>query len=153
MHRQCGRIQRQRRRQCWYLLLLALQQLAKAPGFGRVLPVPDHQRAVLLKKHRLRQRGQQLGPAAQAILAHAHHRQLGDYGLGQGRQHGGGHPGGGTCGLWPLRFVNLDPVALLRQPMRQQAAHQPSAQNHCVHGKPVDRFRASATVRQPDACA
>jgi len=44
-------------------------------------------------------------------------------------------------------------VALLRQRMRQQAAHQPGAQNHRVHGHPIGRSRASPAARPPDACA
>ena len=77
----------------------ARQQLAKAHLLLLVLPVPQHQGAVVLKKHGLLQLGNQLLPARHRISPHGHHGRLGNGRFGQWRQHGRGHARGGALGV------------------------------------------------------
>ena len=110
-------------------LLVGFQHARKALGLRSVLAVPDDQGARLLKEHRLGQRRNQLLPARQRVVAHAHHARLGDGGFGQRCQHGGGHRGGRLFCLGAACVVNLNPVALACQLYGEQAAHEAGAQN------------------------
>ena len=104
-------------------------QLAKAHLLLLVLPVPQHQGAVLLKKHGLLELGNQLRPTRHRIGPHGHHGRFGNGRFGQWGQHGSGHAGGCALGIGPLGLVHLHRVPARCQRTRQQTAHQPCAQH------------------------
>ena len=72
----------------------AVHLAGKAHGLGGILPVPDDQCAVLLKKSGQGELGYQLWPALQTMAAHAHHAGFGHGRFRQRRQHGGRSAGG-----------------------------------------------------------
>ena len=79
--------------------------------------------------------GNDLRPAAQRVLAHAHHARLGHCRLGQRRQHGRGHARGRAVGLRAMGVVERNLVALARECAGQQAAHETRAQNGDARGR------------------
>ena len=93
------------------LLLRSGNLEAKTCCLGSVLPMPHHQSAGLLKKHRLRQLGQQLWPTHQPVLAHADNGHFGHYRFGQRCQHGGGHAGCAATAIRRAGIVQADAVA------------------------------------------
>ena len=104
----------------------------KAGCFGCVLPVPDDECAVLLKKSGQGELGYQLWPALQAMAAHAHHAGFGHGRFRQGRQHGCRSACRRARGVLGACFVNFDAVAGSRQRQRQQPAHEAGADNEHV---------------------
>ena len=106
-----------------------LQQAEKACGVALILAVPENQRAVLLQKHRLVQLANQLRPAVQRVLAHAHHAGLGNGRLGQRRQHGSGHACGSAIALRAMGVIEINGVTALGQRQGQEATHEAAAQN------------------------
>ncbi|MNT86705.1 hypothetical protein D3C72_2270260 [compost metagenome] len=77
--------------------------------------MPHHQSAVLLKVDVLVQLGNQFGPAAQAVLAHAHHAGLGDGRFSQGGQHGRSYAGGCAIGFRAFGLKHFHAVPFTRQ--------------------------------------
>lgn len=91
--------------------------------------MPDNERAVLLKEDVLLELRNQLRPAREAILAHAHHAGFGDGRLRQWRQHGCCHASGGPIGFGSLGFEHVHAMPFTCQLQGQQTAHQACAQN------------------------
>ena len=96
--------------------------------------MPDDERAVLLEEHGFLELRNDLLPAAQPVLAHAHHAQLCHCRFGQRRQHGGRHPGGGATAVGSAGFMHLHPVPLMGQGERQQPAHEAGAKDDDMLG-------------------
>ena len=92
-----------------------LQQAKEAGGIGLVLAVPENQRAVLLQKHMLVELANQLRPAGEGVLPHAHHAGLGNGGFGQRGQHGGGHTCGSAIAFGAVGVVEINLVTALGQ--------------------------------------
>ena len=114
-------------------MLLRLRQfVAEVPGKRCVLSVPHHQGAGLLKKHRLIELCQQLGPALETIHTHAHHIHFGDGRLSQGGEHGRGHPSSRALKLLRLCLMQLHMVALQAQAPSHQAPHQTGTQDNTM---------------------
>ena len=133
---QCGldlghalRIQRLHGGQFGHQGARGIELLAHARGFRGVLAVPHQQRTFLLKKHRLRQRCNQLGPARKRVAPHAHHAVFGHGRFGQRRNHAARHARGRVLGQRAALVVQADGMALARQGDGQQAAQQASAQD------------------------
>ncbi len=124
-----GGIERLHGGQAAHLGLPVLEQAAQACGVARVLAVPDDERAVLLPVHGRGQRRDQLGPACQGMLAHAHDAGLGHHRLGQRRHHGRRHIGGRGHAGGPAGLENLHAMALARKAGGQQAAQEAGAQD------------------------
>ena len=109
--------------------LAVFEQAAQARRVACILAVPDDERAVLLPVHRRGQRRDQLRPARERMLAHAHDAGLGHHRFGQGCDHGRGHIGGRSHAVGAAGLENLHAVALARQAGGQQAAQQARAQD------------------------
>jgi hypothetical protein len=90
--------------------------------------MPQHQRAFALEEHRLRQRREQLGPARQRVVAHAHDGHRRHRRFGQRREHRRGHARGCAFGFGAAGFEQRDLATRLRERDRHQAAHEARAE-------------------------
>ena len=122
------------------------EQMLEAHRFGRVLAMPQHQRALLLEEHRPLERGDQFGPTLQGVGAHADHAQFRHRRFGQRREHRSGHMRRRAGRLGRGGVVNLDLDAAPQQLAGKQPAHQARAEDHRaiqatrrVHGVPSQR--------------
>ena len=115
--------------QCRHLALGRLKLAGEAGGLWGVLAMPKNQGALLLEKHRLLKFAQHFRPAAQSVLPHLHHWRFGHGGFRQRREHGCGHPRGGTLGVRACGIKQRHRMPLARQLAGQQAAHQARAQD------------------------
>ena len=94
--------------QIWHPSLRGVELACESGGLWRVLAVPNHERAVLLKKYGLLQLRQKLRPAGQPVVPHAHHTDFGDGGFCKRRQHGCGNPCRRALGIGATGFVHHD---------------------------------------------